>query len=181
MRTMPTPDFQLDQALLVLARTPATLDAWLRDLPEEWIRADEGADTFSAFDVVGHLIHGERTDWIPRLARTLEHGEQVPFDPFDRFAQRAMSDGKTLNALLDEFALQRDHNLAYVRTLNLTGDQLGSRGKHPELGSVTVAQLLATWVVHDLGHIAQIARVMSKRYTAAVGPWKAYLPVLTRK
>ena len=178
---MPSSDFQLDQALQVLARTPAVLDAWLRDLPDAWTRVDEGPDTFSAFDVVGHLIHGERTDWIPRLARMLEHGERVPFDPFDRFAQFLASAGKTLNALLDEFALQRERSLAYLRTLNLTDEQLLVRGRHPELGSVTVAQLLATWVVHDLGHIAQIGRVMSKRYSEAVGPWKAYLPVLTRK
>jgi len=178
---MDTINLELEPATQILARTPATLDAWLRDLPDGWTRIDEGADTFSAFDVVGHLSHAERTDWIPRLTRMLDHGEQVAFDPFDRFAQRAMSEGKTLNALLDEFTLQREHSLAYVRTLNLTEERLGVRGKHPDLGSVSVSQLLATWVVHDLGHIAQIGRVMSKRYSDAVGPWKAYLPVLTRR
>ena len=178
---METTNLELESAIQILARTPAALDAWLRHLPDAWTRVDEGPDTFSAFDVVGHLIHGERTDWIPRLARMLEHGEAVPFDPFDRFAQFLASEGKSLNALLDEFALQRERSLAYLRTLHLTDEQLLVRGKHPELGSVTVAQLLATWVVHDLGHIAQIGRVMSKRYSDAVGPWKAYLPVLTRK
>jgi uncharacterized damage-inducible protein DinB len=178
---METKTLELESAIQILARTPAALDAWLRDLPDDWVRVNEGPDTFSAFDVVGHLIHAERTDWIPRLARTLEHGETVPFDPFDRFAQFLASEGKTFDAMLDEFALQRERSLAYLRTLNLTDEKLLVRGLHPELGSVTVAQLLATWVVHDLGHIAQIARVMSKRYSDEVGPWKAYLPVLTRK
>jgi hypothetical protein len=173
-------NFDFDQTIRVLTRTPAVLDAWLRDLPDAWIRADEGPETFSAFDVLGHLIHGENTDWIPRLARILEHGERMPFESFDRFAQRTASEGRTANALLDEFAMLRERNLAYVRTLNLAPEQLDLRGMHPELGPVTARQLLATWVVHDLGHIAQIARVMSKHYALDVGPWKAYLPVLTR-
>jgi uncharacterized damage-inducible protein DinB len=177
---MPAHTFRLDEAIQVLSRTPRVLSLWLGELAPEWIASDEGPETFSAFDVVGHLIHGEKTDWMPRLRRIREHGESLPFEPFDRFAQKSASRGKSLGDLLEEFARLREANLSELRALELTERDLALRGRHPELGSVTLRELLATWVVHDLGHLAQIARVMSKRYAADVGPWKAYLPVLTR-
>ena len=170
--------FALDDALPVLTRTPAVLDAWLRDLPGVWTEADEGPGTWSAFDVVGHLIHGERTDWLPRARILLEHGEARPFEPFDRFAQERESAGKTLPELLETFAALRAANLDALRALDLTAADLERRGAHPALGPVTLGELLATWVAHDLGHLAQIARVMAKRYRDGVGPWAAYLPVL---
>lgn len=173
--------FEIAEATAVLERTPALLNAWLRGLPPTWVRADEGPNTFSAFDVVGHLIHGERTDWLPRVRRIRDRGESQPFEPFDRFAQADASRGQSLEQLLDEFARLRASNLAELRALQLGNGDLELRGRHPDFGAVTLRQLLATWVVHDLGHIAQIARVMSKRYTDDVGPWRAYLPVLTRK
>jgi hypothetical protein len=176
-----TPAFDLAEALPILERTPATLDRWLRGAPDAWVRADEGPDTFSPFDVVGHLIHGERTDWIARARMIREHGEGRPFEPFDRFGMYRESAGKTLAELLDSFAALRAANLATLRGWRLTRADLAARGRHPDLGPVTLSQLLATWVAHDLGHVAQIARVMAKRYTEAVGPWIAYLPVLTRK
>jgi len=170
--------FELDSALALLRRTPAILDAWLRDLPEEWVRADEGAETWSAFDVIGHLVHGERTDWMARLRIVLEHGEARPFDPFDRFAQRAESRGRTTAELLDELARLRAENVASLAALALRPSDLERTGTHPELGQVTVRELLATWVAHDLAHLGQIARVMAKRYAADVGPWRAYLSIL---
>lgn len=177
---MSTTVFDIDEAIAILARTPAVLSTWLQSLPRPWTSATEGPETFSAFDVVGHLIHGEKTDWMPRLRRIREHGESLPFEPFDRLAQKSASRGKSLGDLLEEFARLREANLSELRALELTERDLALRGRHPELGSVTLRELLATWVVHDLGHLAQIARVMSKRYAADVGPWKAYLPVLTR-
>jgi hypothetical protein len=174
-------DFQLDDAIAVLSRTPATLDAMLRGLPEPWVRGDEGPETFSAFDVVGHLIHGERTDWMPRLRRILEHGTSLPFEPFDRFAQRRDSEGKSLEELLDTFARLRAANLEALREVPLEPADYDREGLHPGLGRVTLRQLLSTWVAHDLGHIAQAARVMAKQYKEGVGPWIEYLPVLTRK
>lgn len=173
-------EFDLEEALAILGRTPAVLELWLRELPTSWTACNEGPDTFSAFDVVGHLIHGERTDWMPRLDSILEHGERQPFERFDRFAHVEASRNRELGELLDEFARLRAENLARLRALRLDPERLELRGRHPDLGSVTARQLLATWVVHDLGHLAQIARVMSKRYSTEVGPWKAYLPVLTR-
>ena len=170
--------FDLAEARAVLARTPAVLDAWLRGLPEAWTTADEGPETWSAFDVVGHLIHGERTDWLPRARIVLAHGEARPFDPYDRFAQERESAGKTLGDLLDEFAALRAANLEALDALALTGADLARRGTHPGLGTVTLGELLAAWVVHDLGHVAQVARVMAKRYGTAIGPWAAYLPVV---
>lgn len=170
----------LAEGVPVLTRTPAVLDAWLRDLPDVWARANEGPDTFSAFDVLGHLIHGERADWIPRARIIREQGETRPFDKFDRFAMYRESEGKKLNDLLDAFAELRRANLATLAGWRLTPQDLERRGRHPELGAVTLGQLLATWVAHDLGHLGQVARVMAKRYKAAVGPWVAYLPILTR-
>lgn len=173
--------FTLEEACSMLARTPATLDAWLRDLPASWTFCDEGPDTFSPFEVVGHLIHGERTDWIPRLERILQDGERRPFEPFDRFAQRNENEGRELDDLLDEFAQLRKMSLARLRSIGLSPAKLELCGRHPELGPVTAQQLVATWVVHDLGHVGQIARVMAKRYAGEVGPWRDYLPVLTRR
>lgn len=172
--------FQLERAREVLARTPPTLDALLRSLPDAWVRTNEGAGTWSPFDVVGHLIHGERTDWIRRARIILEKGESRTFDPFDRLAQFEASKGKALADLLDEFASLRTANLASLGELALTPAAFARTGRHPDFGVVTMGQLLSTWVVHDLGHIAQIARTMSKQYAGEVGPWRAYLPVLTR-
>ena len=171
-------DFNLDDAFRILSRTPALLDAWLRELPEPWIRVTEGGESWSAFDVVGHLVHGERADWIERARHILESGEERPFDPFDRFAQFRDSEGKTLAELLDELQALRTENLRTLRGMELTPEKLDLCGHHPDFGSVTLRQLLATWVAHDLGHVRQIARVMAKQYAAAVGPWRVYLPVM---
>jgi uncharacterized damage-inducible protein DinB len=173
-------DFQLDQAKEILGRTPATLNSLLRDLSDDWILSNEGPDTWSPYDVVGHLIHGEEADWIPRARMILEHGETRAFEPFDRFAMFEKSRGKSLSELLARFEQLRGASLQELEAMNLTPETLAKRGKHPEFGAVTLSQLLSTWVVHDLGHIAQIVRVMSKQYRTAVGPWQAYLSVLTR-
>jgi hypothetical protein len=171
-------ELDLDDAQSVLARTPAILDALLRGLPDPWVRNDEGPGTWSPFDVVGHLIHGERTDWIPRARIILEAGEARPFEPFDRVAMFEASRGKSLGELLDAFAELRRRNLATLRGWRLRPEQLALRGRHPELGAVTLGQLLATWVAHDLGHLVQVSRVMARNYAAAVGPWRAYLKVV---
>ena len=171
-------EFNLDETIAVLTRTPATLDALLRGLPEKWVRSNEGKDTWSAFDIVGHLIVGERTDWMARARVILENGEARPFDPFDRFAQSKESENKTLEQLLDDFARLRRENVAALRALNLQSEDLSRRGRHPALGVVTLAQLLATWAVHDLTHVHQLSRVMAHQYRDAVGPWSAYLGVL---
>lgn len=171
--------FSLDDGLSILRATPAVLSTWLSDLPESWTLATEGPDTWSPFDVVGHLIHGERTDWIPRIELLLAHGESRPFTPFDRFAQFRDSRGKSLAELLDTFAGLRRENLARLLALDLKAADFNRQGRHPELGTVTLGQLIATWVVHDLSHLAQIARVMGRQYTEAVGPWLEYLPMLT--
>jgi hypothetical protein len=170
-------EFSLAEAIAVLTRTPATLDALLRGLPNVWLRCNEGKDTWSAFDIVGHLIVGERTDWMPRVRILLENGEARPFDPFDRFAQLREKD-KPLERLLDDFARLRKESLAALQALNLQPEDLKRRGRHPELGVVTLSELLATWTVHDLTHVHQLSRVMAERYRAAVGPWSAYLGVL---
>jgi hypothetical protein len=172
--------FDLDHVERLLARTPAVLRALLAGLPAEWIHGTEGGDTWSPFDVVGHLIQGERTDWIPRARRILEHGEALPFEPFDRFAQRAASRGKSLDSLLDELAALRAGNVAALRALALGPTELALRGRHPELGPVTLRELLATWVAHDLAHLAQVARVLAKIQADEVGPWRAYIGVLDR-
>jgi DinB superfamily len=174
-------EFQLDEAIELLKRTPATLNALLRGLPEVWTANNEGPKTWSPYDVMGHLIHGEQTDWIPRAKRILDEGEAKPFDPFDRFAQFENSKGKSLDQLLDEFAAVRETSLEALRALNVTPETLGRRGMHPGLGRVTLGELLATWVAHDLDHISQIVRVMSKQYAEAVGPWKQYLSILSAK
>jgi hypothetical protein len=172
--------FQMDEAVAVLARTPAVLDALLRGLPEGWTNAHEGGETWSPFDVVGHLIHCERADWILRARIILEHGESRTFDPFDRFAQFKESEGKTLDGMLDEFAALRAGCLRDLASMHLTDADLDRRGRHPAFGEVTLGQLLATWTAHDCGHISQIVRVMARQYTDAVGPWKQYLSILSR-
>ena len=176
-------NLDLEEAAFVLGRTPPMLDAWLRGMPEHWLDGrTEGPDSFSPRDVVGHLIGGERTDWIPRARIILEHGEGRAFDPFDRFAFRKEVAGHSIAELLDEFARLRAISVGTLRALKLTPTDLARRGRHPDpsFGPVTLGQLIATWVTHDLSHVAQIARVMGKRYDVAVGPWKAYLPMLTR-
>jgi DinB superfamily len=162
----------------VLSRTPVVLRSLLEDLPECWIRGTEGPDTWSPFDIVGHLIHGERTDWMVRTEVLLAHGESRPFTPFDRVAMFEASRGKNLHQLLDLFAELRAANLLRLESLQLQAEDFERRGRHPELGACTLGQLLATWVAHDLSHIAQIARVMGRQYSEAVGPWRAYLPML---
>ena len=170
--------FALDDAVPVLRRTPEVLRVLLADLPDAWIRGTEGPDSWSPFDIVGHLIHGERTDWIARTEILLAHGERQPFTPFDRFAQFEASRGKALLELLDTFAGLRATNLLRLESLQLRAEDFERRGRHPELGACTLGELLATWVAHDLSHIAQIARVMGRQYTEAVGPWRTYLPML---
>lgn len=171
-------NFALDEAIALLERTPATLDALLRDLPDAWSRANEGEATFSPYDVVGHLIHGERTDWMVRTRIILEQGESRPFDRYDRFAQARESAGRSLGDQLGEFAKLRRENLAALRRLQLQAADLDRRGTHPILGTVTLRQLLATWAVHDLTHLHQIARTMAHQYRGEVGPWHVFLGVL---
>lgn len=171
--------FVLEEANAILARTPATLDAMLRGLADDWITANEGGDTWSPFDVIGHLIHGERTDWIPRARIILEHGEATPFDKFDRLAQFEESRGRTLASLLDEFTRLRTDNLRELTSLRLSEADLDRRGRHPELGVVTLRQLLATWVAHDLDHVMQVSRVLARQYSDEVGPWQAYLRIIS--
>jgi hypothetical protein len=171
-------EFSVDGTIAVLARTPATLDALLRGLPDTWARRNEGNDTWSPFDVMGHMVHGELTDWIPRARIILENGEARQFDPFDRLAQFRESQGKSMDQILDDFARLRTENLATLKAMNLQPDQLAKRGTHPAFGTVTLSQLLATWAVHDLTHVHQISRVMAHQYRDAVGPWSAYLGVL---
>ncbi len=173
-------DFEFSEGVAVLARTPSVLRDMLGGLPSQWIERDEGPDTWSPFVIVGHLVHGERTDWIPRARIILEQGANRRFTPYDRFAQFEESAGKSLALLLDEFAVVREENLATLAEWRLSDDHLELTGEHPEFGRVTLRQLLATWVVHDLGHIAQIARVMAKQYRDAIGPWRAYLPIVDR-
>ena len=172
-------EFNLDLSIDLLRRTPATLEALLGGVNAVWERGTEGPDTFSPFDVVGHLIDGEETDWIPRARIILAQGPDRRFTPYDRFRHRKRNAGRTLESLLAEFGRLRAGNLELLRSWNLTEAELDLRGEHPALGPVTLRQLLATWVVHDLGHLAQIARVMAKQYRSEVGPWVQYLPVLT--
>ena|SRR5258708_2376937 len=171
--------FVIEEATAILSRSPSALDALLRGLPESWTLGHEGAGTWSPFDVLGHLIHGEQTDWMPRAKIILTHGEARAFDRFDRLAQFAASAGRTLPNLLDEFATLREANLRELASLNLTNADLDRPGQHPELGVVTLRQLLATWVTHDLDHLMQISRVLAHQYSDAVGPWRAYLRVIS--
>ena len=173
-------DYQYEDAVEILRRTPATLTALLRGLPEAWTTSTAGPNTWSAYDIVGHLLHGDETDWIARARIILEHGEQRPFDSFNRTAMFDKYEGHTLDQLLAAFAETRANNLAALRELRITPERLTRTGAHPALGKVTLSQLLATWVVHDLNHIGQIVEVMSRQYAEAVGPWSAYLAILTR-
>jgi len=171
-------EHNLPHTIALLAGTPAVLDELLRELPESWSSRNEGENTWNAFDVVGHLIHGERTDWMPRARMVLHFGETRTFDPFDRFGHVRESQGKSLGELLDEFARLRSENLRELRALNLTQTDLARRGRHPALGVVTLSELLATWAIHDLTHLHQISRIMAHQYREAVGPWSKYLGVL---
>jgi hypothetical protein len=176
---MPTlNEFSLSEAIALLTRTPAVLNTLLRGLPDIWARSNEGKDSWSAFDIVGHLIVADRTDWMPRVRTILEHDESQPFDPFDRFAQMKESEGKSLEQLLDDFGHVRSESLAALQVLNLQSADLARRGTHPALGPVTLSELLATWAVHDLTHLHQLSRVMAYQYREAVGPWSAFLGVL---
>jgi hypothetical protein len=171
-------EHNLDHTISLLARTPAALNALLRDLPETWTLRNEGENTWSPFEIVGHLIHGERTDWMPRTKLVLQYGETLAFEPFDRWAQARESEGKTLEQLLDEFARLRSENLDELRALNLRPEDLERRGRHPSLGVVTLSNLLSTWAAHDLTHLHQLSRVMAHQYRDVVGPWSKYLGVM---
>ncbi len=171
-------EFRFDDAVPVLRRTPAVVRALLHDLPPAWAGATEGPETWSPFDVVGHLIQGDRADWMPRVVHILTHGDAVAFPPFDREAMFAASIGRTLEQLLAEFAELRADSLERLDALKLTEADLTRRGRHPAFGVVTLSQHLATWVAHDLGHVSQIVRVMAKQYVDAVGPWRAYLSIV---
>jgi hypothetical protein len=168
----------LPDTISLLARTPATLDALIRDLPETLTFRNEGESTWSVFDVVGHLIHGERTDWMPRAKIVLQFGETRAFDPFDREGHVEEIQGKSLGQLLDEFRSARAENLTQLQALNLRPEDLERRGRHPAFGIVTLSELLATWAAHDLTHLHQIARIMAHQYRKDVGPWSAYLGVM---
>ena len=171
--------FNLDQSIDVLSRTPHSIRALLEGLGPDWISTNEGGETFSPFDVVGHLIDGEETDWVPRARIILARGPNPVFEPYDRFRHRDRNKGKELMELLEEFELLRAANIEHMRSWKLRSDDLDLPGMHPRLGPVTLSHLLAAWVVHDLGHIAQISRVMAKQYRDEVGPWVPFLPVLT--
>ena len=171
-------EFNIQSALPLLERTPFVIDTMLRNLDEQWIINNEGGDTWTAFDIVGHYIHGEKTDWIPRMNLILSDNPDKRFTPFDRFAQFTESKGKSLNQLLDEFKILRAQSIEQLKSVQLTGESLNRTGIHPKFGSVTLKQLLAAWVVHDLTHIHQLSRVMAKQYEIEVGPWKEFLGVL---
>jgi hypothetical protein len=168
----------LQDTISLLSRTPATLNALLRDQPDIWTLRNEGNGTWNPFDVVGHLAHGERTDWMPRVKCILQHGEDQAFQPFDRFAQERESREKSLLQLLDEFSELRSENLNALCALNLQPADLDRRGRHPSLGTVTLSELLATWAAHDLTHLHQLSRIMAHQYRERVGPWSQYLGVL---
>ncbi len=171
-------EFNLNETIAMLERIPASVNALLRGLPNLWVRGNEGKDTWSPYDILGHLIFGEKTDWIPRVRMILEQGEARPFEPFDRFAQMKGNKNEPLEKLLDDFARLRKESLSALRALNLQPEDLGRRGRHPALGVVTLSELLAAWAVHDLTHLHQLSRVMAHQYRAAVGPWSAYMGVL---
>ncbi len=175
---MSSQNFDLQQTLAILERTPAALSALLRGLPDQWTRSNEGSGTWSAYEIIGHLIFGELTDWMPRARVILAGDEMRTFEPFDRLGYKKESAGKSLEWLLDEFARLRRENLVSLRALNLQPQDFNRRARHPGLGVVTLSQLLATWAVHDLTHLHQISRVMAQQYREAVGPWTAFLGVL---
>ena len=171
-------EHDLEQTIALLSRTPAALDGLLRGLPESWTHRGEGEDTWTVFDVVGHLIYADRENWMPRARRILQFGEEQPFDPFDRLGHVRESQGKSLSQVLDEFDRVREGCLVDLRALNLTSEQMTKRGRHPALGPVTLSELLATWAAHDMTHLHQISRILAHQYREAVGPFAAYLGVL---
>lgn len=171
--------FNLDKSYEILKRTPSVLKTLLSDISDDWSMNNEGPETFSPYDVIGHLIHGEKTDWRERATMILEYGESKTFVPYDRFAQFEESKGKSVQQLLAEFEILRAANLKWLQSLNLTEEDLDKKGKHPGLGKVTLRQLLSTWVIHDLTHIAQVARVMAKQYKEEMGPWIEYFRIMS--
>jgi len=171
-------EFSLGESIELLSRTPHVLRCLLQGLPQNWTEPSEGEGTWSPFDVLGHLIHGERTDWVPRARIILEDGPKRPFEPFDRFAQERESQGKTLGDLLDEFSNLRSENIKALEQLGITEQDLERTGLHPDLGIVTLRQLISTWTTHDLAHLHQITRTMAKQLKEEVGPWRKYLSVL---
>ncbi len=173
-------NFKLDEAAKLLSRTPSVIRTMLTSLPERWTSNNYGPKTFSPFDVVGHLIHGDQTDWVVRARQILETQNSEPFQPFDRYAMYETSRGKTIAQLLDEFEQVRGESLKNLTAMNITEAQFELSGKHPAFGNVTLRQLLATWVVHDMNHIHQIAKCMAHQYRDAVGPWKEYLSILPK-
>ena len=170
--------YDLEQAISVLQKTPKVMKTFLGGLSSEWTTNNEGSDSWSPYDVIGHLVHGEKTDWMPRLEIVLSEKGNKTFTPYDRFAQFEMSKGKSLNDLLSEFETLRKENLVTLQSKKLTAKDLQRQGIHPELGPVTLSEMLSAWVVHDLGHIAQVSRVMAKQYKGEVGPWTRYLTIL---
>ncbi|WP_347924275.1 DinB family protein [Pontimicrobium sp. SW4] len=173
-------EYSIDKALEILERTPKILKSYLENLSDEWIFCNEGDETWSAFDIVGHLIHGEKTDWIPRLKIVLNDSENKTFEPYDRFAQFEESKGKSARQLLEEFSNLRQQNIKFLKSINISEADFNEKAFHPSLGEVTLKNLLATWVTHDLGHIAQISRVMAKQYKDEVGPWIEYISILNK-
>jgi hypothetical protein len=171
-------NFTIEKSKEILERTPDVLHTMLQGASTEWTSINEGGETWSVYDVIGHLIHGEKTDWVPRAAIILAENTDKKFKPFDRFAQFEESKGKSLPQLLEEFKILRKRNMEWLLSKQLTDKDLAKKGIHPAFGEVTLSQLLATWTVHDLNHIAQIARIMAKQYKTAVGPWIEYLGIL---
>ena len=171
--------YSIERSIEILGRTPAVMNSLLSGIDDEWVMNNEGPETFSPYDVIGHLLHGEKTDWTARTKRILEFGDTKTFDVYDRFAQYEESKGKTLQQLLDEFAVLRKENITWFRSRELTEADLDKKGMHPRLGSVTLRNLLATWVVHDLTHIAQVTRVMAKQYKEEMGPWTEFFRILS--
>jgi len=174
-------EFKLDQAIEILERSPNVIREMLQGLSPDWLHNNEGGESFSPFVVLGHLVYGELTDWIPRARIILNQGEKRTFDPYDRFAQLTLYKDTPLEELLDKFASLRKKNLDELKSINISDEKLELKGKHPDIGTVTLKQLLATWVVHDLNHIAQIARVMARQYSDEVGPWKKHNPILLNR
>jgi len=172
-------EYQLEKAIEILERTPKTLNALLLDISSEWTQSNEGIDTWSPYDVIGHLVHGEKTDWMPRLEIVLSNDDtNKTFEPYDRFAQFTMSKGKDLPQLLNEFEFLRNQNLKTLMAKDLTQEDLTKTAIHPSLGPINLKNMLAAWVVHDLGHITQISRVMAKQYKNEIGPWRQYLTIV---
>ncbi|SHG57814.1 DinB family protein [Flagellimonas flava] len=175
---MNSTNFNLEKSIQILERTPAVLKALFYNLGEDWITVNEGPQTWSAYDILGHLIHGENTDWIPRAKIILGDGADKTFEPFDRFAQKELSKGKSMEQLLDEFAQLRESSVQILKSWSLSQEDLAKKGNHPELGAVTLGQLLATWTIHDLAHLNQVSRVMVKHYADSVGLWRQYISLL---